>query len=135
MQMAVRNGEVHLCYRAIPEHNGYRGWVHGGIAMTLMDEVMTWAAILATRSICVAGEMTVRFITPMPVGRDYWIKGRITKADRRLVWAEAEVETVAGQVNARAAGKYVPRPGGHIALSAADFDEPPPPELAWLDQS
>lgn len=122
-------GEVAGDYIPPAEDNGYRGIVHGGIAMTLMDEVMTWAAILGTKRLCVAAEMTTRFRRPMPVGAAYRIAGRITRSTPRLVVAEASVTGPDGEPVATAEGKYMPMRAGSAADAAVDFIDPPPAGL------
>ena len=129
LQMRVEEGTVVARYTPPPEDNGYRGIVHGGIAMTLMDEVMTWAAILGSRKLCVAAEISTRFCRPMPVEKVYVVRGRVTRAASRLVLAEASVETEGGQAVATATGKYMPMPGESAAAAAVDFVDPPPPGL------
>ncbi|MBM4154918.1 MAG: PaaI family thioesterase [Lentisphaerae bacterium] len=120
------DGTVAGDYTPPPEDNGYRGIVHGGIAMTLMDEVMTWAAILGTKRLCVAAEMTTRFRRPMPVGVAYRFSGRVTRATARLVLAEASVTGPDGAPVATAEGKYMPMPEGSASAASVDFvDEPP----------
>lgn len=111
------------------EDNGYRGIVHGGIAMTLMDEVMTWAAILATKKLCVAAEMTTRFRRPMPVGVRYRVEGRVTRAASRLVLAEALIRDAGGGIVISAEGKYMSMPGDATNNAFVDFIDPPPADL------
>ena len=49
LKCRVDDGQVILEYTTQERDLGWRSIVHGGIVMTLMDEVMTWAAILAAR--------------------------------------------------------------------------------------
>ena len=130
-QMTAQGGEVSLPYRPAADDAGYAGIVHGGLAATLMDEVMTWAAILATRSVCVAAEITVRFVAPMRVGGAYRVRGWVSRHGRRLVRAEAAIEEADGGTVARCEGTYLPR-AGPATLAAADFYDPLPPGLEWL---
>ncbi len=123
------DGTVAGDYTPPPEDNGYRGIVHGGIAMTLMDEVMTWAAILDTKRLCVAAEMTTRFRRPMPVGLTYRFSGRVTRATARLVMAEASVTGPDGRPVATAEGKYMPMPGASATAASVDFIDDPPAGL------
>ncbi len=132
LRLCVEDNIVAADYDAAAADNGYRGIVHGGIAMTLMDEAMTWAAILATGSICVAAEMLTRFRRPMPVGMRYRVEGRVVRADRRLVLTEGRILDAEGREYSTATGKYVPRAGARAALSEIDFAEPVPFELQPL---
>jgi uncharacterized protein (TIGR00369 family) len=125
--MRVEEGTVVARYTPPPEDNGYRGIVHGGIAMTLMDEVMTWAAILGSRKLCVAAEISTRFCRPMPVEKVYVVRGRVTRAASRLVLAEASVETEDGQAVATARGSTCRCPANPPPRPRFDFVDPPPP--------
>ena len=48
VRIRVDHGAVVLDYVTQRTDAGYTHLVHGGVAMTLMDEVMTWAAIIAS---------------------------------------------------------------------------------------
>lgn len=100
---------------------GYRHIVHGGICMTLLDEVMTWAAILTLRRACVAAELTVRLKEPVTAGQRIRVEGWISAARTRLVAAEGAVLDPAGRVLAVASGKYVAMPAEGASLCTKDF--------------
>ena len=75
----VEGERVVIEYTARECDCGYRRLVHGGIAMTLLDEAMTWAAILAAGRMCVAAELTTRLRRPMTAGDRLRIEdGRVT---------------------------------------------------------
>jgi acyl-CoA hydrolase len=63
---------------------GSRHIVHGGLAITVLDEVMTWAAILAAGRVCVAAELTVRLKQPIRLGLQLRVEGWVAEADPRL---------------------------------------------------
>lgn len=87
---------------------GFRGVVHGGILASLLDETMGWAATLVKRRYCVAADLSVRFVSPLPVDTPIVVSGRLTR-DRGRVWeTEAEATGDDGTVYARARGKYMP---------------------------
>lgn len=100
---------------------GYRHLVHGGISMTLLDEVMTWAGILTLQKACVAAELTVRLKRPVSVGQSLRIEGWITGERRILTLAEGRVLDGRGEVLATATGKYVPMPEKERHLCVKDF--------------
>lgn len=104
---------------------GYRHLVHGGISMTLLDEVMTWAAILTLRRACVAAELTVRLKQPVLVDRTIRVEGWVREARSRLVLAEGQVLDEQGGVLAQASGKYVPMPAAGLPLCEKDFVNSP----------
>jgi len=104
----VESGSVVIRYTPRDADRGWRRIVHGGIAMTLLDEVMTWAAILHTRRACVAAELSVRLRKPIEVGRPLRIIGNVTGGRPRLVLAEGTILDESDTVLFSATGKYVP---------------------------
>lgn len=115
---------------------GYRHLVHGGISMTLLDEVMTWAAILTLKRACVAAELTVRLKEPVTVGQSLRVEGWITQAKSRMTVAEGRVMDARQTVLATATGKYVPMPEGGLHLCVKDFvDSPEALHLPFLKET
>jgi len=90
-----------------PEH--LQGWdrvVHGGLVAAILDETMIYAAGAAGFR-CVTGELTVRYLKPVPTCAPVRVKGRFTGRKGRVVTAEAELFDEKGEVLARASGKLV----------------------------
>lgn len=104
---------------------GWRHIVHGGISMTLLDEVMTWAAILTLRRATVAAEITVRLKRPVLAGQAIRAEGWVGEARSKLVVAEGHLIDQAGLVLASATGKYTPMPASGSSLCEKDFVESP----------
>lgn len=123
LRSRVEGDRVVLTHVTRESELGYRHLVHGGISMTLLDEVMTWAAILTLKGSCVAAELTVRLKQPVAVGQSLRVEGWITSAKKRLTLAEGRVLDDRGEVLATATGKYVPMPGDGHALCVKDFVE------------
>jgi len=121
LRARIENGSVVLDYVTQPHDAGYTHIVHGGIAMTLLDEVMTWAAIVATGQMCVTAEITTRLVRPMDVGAKLRIAARVTRNARRLVLTVARVIDEQGQILSEASGKYVPVPPDKASLHSKDF--------------
>ena len=121
LRSCVKDGRVSLEYTTRDADRGYREIVHGGIAITLLDEVMTWASILAARSMCVAAELNVRLRKPIRVGQKLRVDGWITRKSARLIMTESQVLDEDGKVLLSAAGKYMPMPEGDVTLSERDF--------------
>jgi uncharacterized protein (TIGR00369 family) len=121
LRSRVEGEKVVLDYTTREADLGYRHIVHGGIGMTLLDEVMTWAGILAFRKMCVAGEMTVRLQGPISEGQEVRIEGWVTKATSRICLTEGAVLDKEGRVLMRAEGKYVPMTEEGAAFQEDDF--------------
>src|SRR5690348_467563 len=102
-------GVVSTSFTPRPEHIGFVGIVHGGVA-TVLDEAMVWAATWSGRRFCVCGELTVRFRASARIGRALRIKARVDSARPKLIQTSAEARDADGELVATAVGKYVPVP-------------------------
>lgn len=108
LRLVYQDGAAFVRLHTGPHLCGYRDRVHGGLLMTLVDEVMGWAAACEKHRMCVSGEITTRFKRPVPIGEDIMVRGRLVE-DRRLFWrCEATVENDAGELFVEARGVYVP---------------------------
>jgi len=89
-------------------HKGFPDRAHGGVVATLLDETMGWAPAVKFGRFCVAGELNVRYLKPVPLGAPLVVRGRVTRADRRLWETTGEALGADGTVFARGRGKYFP---------------------------
>jgi uncharacterized protein (TIGR00369 family) len=58
----------------------HRGWdrlIHGGITSTILDEIMSWAAIYLIKKVILTKQMTVEFLRPVTVGSSLRAEGRV----------------------------------------------------------
>ncbi|MFH0953845.1 MAG: PaaI family thioesterase, partial [Verrucomicrobiota bacterium] len=100
---------------------GYKHLVHGGIAITLLDEVMTWASIMTARRVCVAAELTARLKKPIRVGQALRVEGWVARGTSRLLLTEGVIKDAAGETLLSASGKYMPMPKEQVELTEKDF--------------
>jgi acyl-coenzyme A thioesterase PaaI-like protein len=121
LRSRIEHGVVVLEYLTQESDLGWRHAVHGGISMLLLDEVMTWAAILSARRACLAAEISVRMKRPVSVGRRVRAEGRASAGKTRLVLTEGRRLGLDGDVLALATGKYLPMPAEQVAGCADDF--------------
>jgi uncharacterized protein (TIGR00369 family) len=121
LRSRVEDGRVVLEYTTAETDLGWKQMVHGGLAMTLLDEVMTWAAILAARRACVAAELTVRLRRPIQVGQRLRVEAWTDGGRARLILTEGRIADERGGVLATAAGKYMPMSPDAASLCADDF--------------
>jgi acyl-coenzyme A thioesterase PaaI-like protein len=95
---------------AIPRHmNGYKDIAHGGVLSALLDETMGWAATVfrPTHPMFVTAELTVRFLSPVPVEEEILVRSRLVEDAGRLAFCEGEI-LHGGKVRVRARGKFSP---------------------------
>ena len=121
LRSRIEDGRVILDYTSREADLGYKHIVHGGIAITLLDEVMTWASIVAARRVCVAAELTTRLKKPIRVGQPLRVEGWVTRQTSRLILTEGAILDSGGQVLLTAEGKYMPMPKDQIELTQKDF--------------
>ncbi|WP_066633370.1 PaaI family thioesterase [Desulfolucanica intricata] len=88
------------------EHEGWPGFMHGGLVTTLLDEVMSqwlWGREMAAMT----AELNVRFIKPVPVGQPITIEGRMEFIKGRLIVLNGQVVLPDQTVAAKATGKFL----------------------------
>ncbi len=117
----VENGIVTINYTPRDCDRGWKHIVHGGITVTLMDEVMTWAAMLEVKSACVAAEINSRLKQPIEVGQPLRIEGSVSSAKSRMVITEARILNENGTILASAKGKYMKMATDKMTFCKDDF--------------
>lgn len=72
------NGSSIFSWITVPEHFcGWENLVHGGVISTMLDEIMARAMIHIIKSLGLTKSMTVDFIKPVYVGKEYLVEGRV----------------------------------------------------------
>lgn len=117
----IEDGRVVIDYTTREADRGYRHIMHGGLAVTLLDEVMTWAAISATGRVCVAAELNARLKQPIRVPEQLRVEGWTTRVTPRLILTEGRIIGPDGAERLAATGKYIPMPKDQIELTEKDF--------------
>jgi acyl-coenzyme A thioesterase PaaI-like protein len=90
-------------------YEGPPGAVHGGIVAAYLDEVLGGAAARATGKVAVTGELTVRYVKPVPPETPLLGRGRLLADHGRYVDVEGSLEEFsARRVVATARGRFFP---------------------------
>jgi acyl-coenzyme A thioesterase PaaI-like protein len=90
-------------------YEGPPGAVHGGIVAAYLDEVLGGAAAGATGKVAVTGELTVRYVKPVPSETPLLGRGRLVANHGRYVDVEGSLEEFsARRVVATARGRFFP---------------------------
>ena len=85
---------------------GYRDVVHGGLLSTVLDETMV--TLLNEKGLhAVTGELTVRFLRPVPVGERVEVTAELGGHRGRVYTVTAEATLEDGTVAARAESRCV----------------------------
>jgi acyl-coenzyme A thioesterase PaaI-like protein len=77
-------------------YQGWRGYVHGGIIFTILDEAMAYAFFPEIRGVTAKTEVRIR--QPVPIGVPLVVTGRVIKKTRKLFTTAAEITLEDGTV-------------------------------------
>jgi uncharacterized protein (TIGR00369 family) len=87
------------------EFQGWEGVAHGGIISALLDEVSVYAAYGSSRQI-VTAELNVRYLKPVPIGREIVVEATVHDRVRRSIMVEATI-SCDGEVLTRSEARLV----------------------------
>ena len=105
---------VFLCRRMF---QGYDGYLHGGVISLLLDGAMT-NCLFARGKTAMTGELTIRFLFSVLVGREVIMRAWIKESHPPLHMLESEL-LQAGRVMARATAKFMEVPDANLAAGSA----------------
>jgi len=108
LRFYVEGDAVKAVFSPMPHHCGFANVVHGGIVAALLDETMGWAANRAMTRMTMTGELTVRYMKPVPGDRESIASAEIVKLGKRMVYVTASVGDGNGATYARAEGRFLP---------------------------
>jgi acyl-coenzyme A thioesterase PaaI-like protein len=112
--------QTRFCPR--PEHNGFKGVMHGGLIATVLDEVMVWGCAVATRRFAFCAEFTVRFLSPARPGEPLVATGELTANRKGKIFeAKGTLRDQSGKILAEATGRYLPIKRADAVAMATDF--------------
>ena len=119
---------VTTTFRGREEHQGFPGYLHGGVISALLDEVMSRVSLLDDRWTMTA-RMDIRYRRPILVDQTVIATAEKGRALRGFVEAIGRVELPDGTVAADATGKFVFLENEALARMSADY-----PRLAreWM---
>jgi uncharacterized protein (TIGR00369 family) len=87
------------------KYQGWSGIVHGGMIMTVLDEVMAQAAVHTGYKV-VTGEITVKLKNPAKTGEPLRCRGTIEHVKKKILYAGASAARQDGTVIAEATAKF-----------------------------
>jgi acyl-coenzyme A thioesterase PaaI-like protein len=104
----VRGDRIELPFEAPAAFAGWRTVIHGGLVATVLDEVMTWSAIVGSRKPCFAAEFTVRMVRPLAPGTRCVARGTMVENRKRVFITKGTLQSEQDEeIYARATGRYM----------------------------
>jgi acyl-coenzyme A thioesterase PaaI-like protein len=108
-------------FRPREEHQGYPGYLHGGITSSLLDEVM--GRVLIHQEVwAVTGSMEIKFRKPVPLDQELTIVGELTRNRSRGYEARGEIRLPDGTVLVEGKGLYLHIPDEVIERAKSELD-------------
>lgn len=103
-----------VCFATVGDaFEGPKGYVHGGIIATLLDETMS-KAVRANGLVAMTRHMEVDYQRPVPSTEEIRLEGRVTRNEGRKHWTEANILDAKGAVLAHGKGLFIEiRPAAH----------------------
>jgi uncharacterized protein (TIGR00369 family) len=93
-------------FYASKSHQGWAGFVHGGILAAILDEAITRLA-WQNYGGAMTAEISVRYFNPARIGEKLTITAEIGKMKSRLIPGKAEIRNDKGRLIATATGKSI----------------------------
>lgn len=100
-----RDGSVEAEFGSCEIHEGYTGYLHGGVIASLLDGAMT-NCLFAHGTIAFTADLSVRFKKPVRIGATAKVRAWIEKSNRSMHVVKAEL-TQMGEVRATSRGKFL----------------------------
>jgi acyl-coenzyme A thioesterase PaaI-like protein len=117
-------------FTATRQHQGYPGYVHGGVVTSLLDEAMGWATY--GRGIwAITARLELRFRDVVPTDEPLEVRARIARDRGRTLDLTAELRDTSGKLLAEATGllfRATPEQAEHIREAAEALGLPGSPE-------
>jgi uncharacterized protein (TIGR00369 family) len=109
LQMKFFTNEKTVLSRVtIPDHLcGWNNVAHGGVISTILDEIMSWAAMYLLKRIVLTESMTVEFVKPVIISEIMEAEGKVLELKgKRDAIIEGVITNSAEKVCARSTGTF-----------------------------
>ena len=97
LSFQMEDGEVKAPFTPQAEHQGWPGFMHGGLVATMLDEAMGWVT-MSHGIWAVTGKINVRYREPIPVFQPVTVVGLIEKNRRKWTLVRAEIRSSQAEV-------------------------------------
>lgn len=103
------NGELLALFSPSPEHQGYPGRLHGGIAAAILDETIGRAIMIPYAATIwgVTVDFSMRLKKPIPLDGEIRVLARVTRDRKKTFEGSGEILLPDGTPAITATGKYL----------------------------
>jgi len=101
----IEDQKIKATFTPGPEHQGWPGIMHGGIASTILDETVGRTAFLVDMW-AVTGRFELHYHHPVPIGQQLTAIGEIVRVRGRILEARGRIVLADGTVAVEAKGMY-----------------------------
>jgi acyl-coenzyme A thioesterase PaaI-like protein len=112
------------CWTELALPDRFQGWesvAHGGIACTILDEVMAWS-VIGRGTWGVTARLAAAFRRPIPIGRPIRAEGWVTDDRRRTIHTSGQIkDQETGAILATADGVFMAVPADQLAALKARY--------------
>lgn len=110
-EVEVHGTRVVARFEPQPEHRGNPGWLHGGMAATVLDHVCARAGSAAMGRRVVTGTLELRYPHPVALdGGPYRVEAEAGEPRGRMVRVRGAIIDAGGRALVEAKGLFVVRP-------------------------
>ena len=110
-EVTIDGRRVTARFEPQPEHRGNTGWLHGGMAATVLDHVCARAAAAALGQRVVTGTLDLRYPQPVPLdGGPYDVEAEAADPRGRMVRVTGAILDDTGRPMVEAKGLFIARP-------------------------
>ena len=121
------SGKVYAEFLPMENHQGYKGIVHGGILFSIMDEVMSRAAMIAVNSLTLTVEINIKYRKKAVMGKKILFSAKMLKKSGKIIETEGKAFYENDKIIAEAKGKFFITPAKmkeELACSVEDIADP-----------
>jgi acyl-coenzyme A thioesterase PaaI-like protein len=97
LSFEMTDDEVRAPFTPQAEHQGWPGFMHGGLVATMLDEAMGWVT-MSHGIWAVTGKINIRYREPVPLFQPVTVVGIIERNRGRWILVRAEIRSSEGTV-------------------------------------
>jgi acyl-coenzyme A thioesterase PaaI-like protein len=106
LSFRIENDHCHTEFIPDERHQGYDGWLHGGILGAVLDDVMAnWFYLRGIKA--VTGRMEIRYRSPVPIGMRLEAESWLAERRGRMGKLNCKAVNDSGKVIAEGTGTYL----------------------------